>query len=486
MKITVKPVENPNCEFWIWNRKITNKQDTGIYPSSISNVGSGQSVAVFQEGQTGNLEQIAQLQLPDYEKLLEYYSTGKEISLDYTYIDNFMWLGDKKPYEVESLPYVERKSISARCSIFNNDGNENYVHIMQSYIQNGDLDFSYTGFYNLNIDFCNLTVGQGNLRFSNARFFDASISANTITCGGNIYFPPEIDFSSIKADTLNIHIMLMSQLLSINFLCAKTINTTITLDPSPKAFHDVCFVKSTIDVVNLVNAEIDSLDIRDAQINYLKFKQCIFSKSSQIAGDIRELHIEDSLNSTVCKLSFSQIEKLTFAGTINNGKFLFTDFATALKAIQNLPRETTKDTQQYLMLRENFRQTGENEPEDICYRLYQKFKTKQEKNVLKKASRMILDITSGYGTKPVRMLVVILLSIVLFGTLYYYAPCLSYQGVNTWLEHVYASGITFFAVGYGDLFPQNILTKMISLVEAFLGVTATSYFLVVLSRKIIR
>ena len=45
---------------------------------------------------------------------------------------------------------------------------------------------------------------------------------------------------------------------------------------------------------------------------------------------------------------------------------------------------------------------------------------------------------------------------------------------------------TFFAVGYGDLFPATLATKMVSLVEAFSGVTMTSYFLVLLSRKVIR
>lgn len=138
------------------------------------------------------------------------------------------------------------------------------------------------------------------------------------------------------------------------------------------------------------------------------------------------------------------------------------------------------------MLKENFRQTGEYENEDICHLYFQRLKTKCERNVLKRSGRYIIDGISGYGTKPFRMLLVILVTIVLFGTLYYYAPFLSYHGVSTWLEHIYASGITFFAVGYGDLFPQNIVTKMVSLVEAFLGVTSTSYFLVLLSRKVIR
>ena len=105
MQIFVEKIENPSQEFWIWKKEITNRQTEGIYPSAISNVGSGISAAIYQKDEAGHVTQIAQLQLPDYEKLVEYYSAGKEINLNYTYIDDFAWLGDELPYEVESLPY---------------------------------------------------------------------------------------------------------------------------------------------------------------------------------------------------------------------------------------------------------------------------------------------------------------------------------------------------------------------------------------------
>ena len=42
----------------------------------------------------------------------------KEICLDYTYIDEFEWLGDKVPYEVEGNPCREYEKITARAAIF--------------------------------------------------------------------------------------------------------------------------------------------------------------------------------------------------------------------------------------------------------------------------------------------------------------------------------------------------------------------------------
>ena len=55
MQIFVEKIENPNQEFW----------------SAISNVGSGISAAIYQKDEAGHVTQIAQLQLPDYEKLVE-------------------------------------------------------------------------------------------------------------------------------------------------------------------------------------------------------------------------------------------------------------------------------------------------------------------------------------------------------------------------------------------------------------------------------
>ena len=55
MQIFVEKVENPNQEFWIWKKKITNRQTEGIYPSAISNVGSGISAALYQKDEAGHV-----------------------------------------------------------------------------------------------------------------------------------------------------------------------------------------------------------------------------------------------------------------------------------------------------------------------------------------------------------------------------------------------------------------------------------------------
>lgn len=128
----------------------------------------------------------------------------------------------KKPYEVEGLSYTEREGFLARCSFFNNQGKESYLHLMQSIIKTDCLDFSYTAFFNLNLNLCNLTIEHGNVIFDHAHLYNSYISLSTIMCGGIQLFSPEISFRYISADNSKIDTMLMSQKLSIDFLCAQT------------------------------------------------------------------------------------------------------------------------------------------------------------------------------------------------------------------------------------------------------------------------
>lgn len=488
MKIVSEKIENPENRFWIWNEKITNKQDGRIYPSSTSNVASGVSVAVYKIDDNNEKTQIAQLAIPDYEKLRKNYLSGEKINLDYTYIDDFSWLGNHKPYEIEGMPYTERKGFTARCSIWHNTSDVEYQHLMYSKIAEEDLDFSYAGLYNLKFCLTSLRIEQGNIEFNNAHIYQSDIAIAQIECRGTDLFSPEISFRYIKAHKSKIDICLMVQKLNVDFLCAKTSDTKVDLDALPSIFGEMCFVKSAIDEIKVTNAKITLLDIREAETQSLEFLRCEFFGVSRIAGNIQSLAITDCINSNIISLEGGEIKKVSFLGTLNNGKIYFRDFRNHIKNLYSHEKssEYAQIADQMLMLKENFRQTGEYYNEDLCHLQHQKMETKCEKNILKKVGRYILDGISGYGTKPMRMFGIILLTILAYGSIYYFCPFLSYHGANSWFEHIYVSGITFFAVGYGDVFPLNLLTKIVSLGEAFLGVAETSYFLVLLSRKVIR
>lgn len=92
---------------------------------------------------------------------------------------------------------------------------------MQLKIQSEDLDFSYAGFYNLNLDICDITLVNGNVEFRDAHIIETEILLGGIECGGSRYFTPEVSFRYIEARKSKILMMLMTQSLSLDFLCTK-------------------------------------------------------------------------------------------------------------------------------------------------------------------------------------------------------------------------------------------------------------------------
>ena len=54
------------------------------------------------------------------------------------------------------------------------------------------------------------------------------------------------------------------------------------------------------------------------------------------------------------------------------------------------------------------------------------------------------------------------------------------------LDAIYYSGITFLTIGYGDIHPANLLAKILSVIEGFLGIFLMSYFTVSFVRKLLR
>jgi hypothetical protein len=93
----------------------------------------------------------------------------------------------------------------------------------------------------------------------------------------------------------------------------------------------------------------------------------------------------------------------------------------------------------------------------------------------------------------------VLLSVVvtwfIFGCLYYLVELTGLgstvsavgnpDNLSTILQSFYHSGVTFFTIGYGDVYPIG-LSRLISGLEGFTGVFMMSYFTVAFVRKVLR
>ena len=79
--------------------------------------------------------------------------------------------------------------------------------------------------------------------------------------------------------------------------------------------------------------------------------------------------------------------------------------------------------------------------------------------------------------------------ILTFTSAYFFFNCIQNGKVSTqWkiLDSLYFSAVTFATLGYGDFAPVTFYAKLLTVVEAILGLSFTALFVVSLGRTIIR
>ena len=487
--IYTKVIENTENIFWIMKKEISNKSSGRIYPSQITNVKIINTVAVYTTNELDEEVQIAQLACVDYDILRQKYENGEDINLNYTYIDNFSWYGTDKLYEVDEYVFRELGSFGACCSFWNAEDKESHlVSLMQLKIKNKDMYFNYSIFFKTMLNLTNITVLNGGLCFDNSKFYESDLSILGVSCNKGMYHNGIISCNYTEYNNSKIWITAIKNEMDIDFLMSKMVNTELLIDAPIGSINKICFTKSRIDSLRLEYCDITSIDARELLVNTIFFIGCKFKGLVEIhiLNEV-EMNIENCIINSEVKLTFNKIpEILGFAKTLNSGKIYIQNFKEILPAILNNINKTN-DIEQLLMLKENFKNFGQYIYEDICYSKYKKLENKlYARNLSSKLANYINWGISDYGTKPLRMFIFILFLILGFAIIYFMCPFLKFGNANTFIDYIYISGITFFTVGYGDILPLNELTKIIVLMQAFLGVSSMSYFLVVLSRKIIR
>ncbi len=144
--------------------------------------------------------------------------------------------------------------------------------------------------------------------------------------------------------------------------------------------------------------------------------------------------------------------------------------------------ETTlkQKAEQFRILKENFNGTGKYEDEDEAYVMFKRYESKSWLDEQKKKSKisgaaaslpygfqwLVFDKIGLYATSPGRVLVSVVLFWLTFGFLYFgvemsgLGKTVSSVGnpdkLTPFLQSFYHSGITFFTIGYGDVYPMGL------------------------------
>lgn len=346
----------------------------------------------------------------------------------------------------------------------------------------GDCDilFERTEFGNSRVDFRTVDFGSGRLNFNRSSFGNGEINFEGASCTAS-----KIQFKRVEMGTgpKNFNLMEME-------------STDVSFERTHFGEGDVSFYESKFHILSLKSCHLDHyFDLRLSRAHLMDI-------SDTIVRDIVDIEPYDfPVNiKTIDMSGMRLIGKLYISWKQNR----------CVEMIENQNGTTLKQkAEQFRILKENFNGTGKYEDEDNSYIMFKRYEAlswlteqKEKGGLTGKAAYvphgfqwLVFDKMGLYATSPGRVLFSVIVFWLLFGTLYFFleisglGKTVSSVGnpdhLTAFLQSFYHSAITFFTIGYGDVYPMG-LSRVFSGLEGFMGVFMMSYFTVAFVRKILR
>lgn len=343
-----------------------------------------------------------------------------------------------------------------------------------------EVTFERAEFGNSRVDFRTVDFGSGRINFNRSIFGNGEVNFEGASCkSGKIQFKKVEMGSGIK-----------------NFNLMEMVNTEMNFEKTEFGDGDVSFNNSHLKILSFKSCHLDHyFDLRLAKAEILDI-------SDTIVRDIIDLEPYDfAVNINIIDMSGMRIiGKLYIDWKLNN---------CAEVIIRQKETTIRKKAEQFRILKENFSSTGKYEDEDKAYVIFKRFEALADRQDAITGNKwaalwahpafafkwLVFDKIGLYATSPGRVLISVVFFWIFFGSLYF---LIDLSGLGTTLSSVgnpdklspllqsfYHSAITFFTIGYGDVFPQG-LSRIISGLEGFMGVFMMSYFTVAFVRKVLR
>lgn len=346
----------------------------------------------------------------------------------------------------------------------------------------GDCDtlFERTEFGNSRVDFRTVDFGTGRANFNRSVFGNGEI-----TFEGASGKMAKIQFkkAAMGSGPKNFNLIEMDQ-------------TDISFERTDFGKGDVTFNESRFRALSLKSCHLDSyFDLRLAKTELLDI-------SDTIVRDIVDLEPYDfPIDIGVLDMSGMRLPGKLYINWKQNDclRIILSQQETSLK----------QKAEQFRLLKENFNGTGKYEDEDEAYVMFKRYESKswiqeqkEKGGVRGTIARMpygfqwlVFDKIGLYATSPGRVLLSVVIFWLTFGFIYFsiemsgLGRTVSSVGnpdkLSPFLQSFYHSAITFFTIGYGDVYPMG-LSRILSGLEGFIGVFMMSYFTVAFVRKILR
>lgn len=383
----------------------------------------------------------------------------------------------------------------------------------------GNLSFVDVDFSNGNVDFKNTYFGDGTVDFKFAKFSTGDISFERASFGKgkkdfkNVEFGGgKIDFRRIDFNDGDVSFE------GVEFGDGKVSFRSCTFGKGHKSFEHSDFAQGEAHF-DLVDFGAGSVSFNKAKISEISFTGCPLNCYVDLRfAECKEVDLSNTVVRDILHVKPEDENVVVQNMKLVNMRILgriFIDWQA--NNVYNLIYNQTltslyQKAEQFRILKENFRNNGQYDDEDAAYLEFKRCEakanlqealSKDKKNALYAYptyyfQKYVFDFIGRYATDPMRVLMNVLLTVFVFGALYYtlteYFPGLGtvastlprdLNHLHTFRNDLYYSAITFFTIGYGDYFPEGYI-KFLAAFEGFSGVFLMSYFTVAFVRKILR
>ncbi len=390
------------------------------------------------------------------------------------------------------------------------------VQFINTSFNKGKLSFINSHFDNCNISFKVSSFNEGKKDFQYARFNHCDISFEKVDFNNGIldFRKLELDECKLNFNRSNIGIGEVTfegtEFKKGRFLYKKVNHKEGNLNISMLHF-------STTEAI--FDGSIFSgglIDCSASTFKYLSFRGCHFNHYVDLRVqqaeyiDLSNTIIRDIVDFTPYEHPV-EIVYLNLTGIKLLGSLYICwneNFVEKIIESQN-SNDFQQLANQYLILKQNYHNIGRYNDEDKAYVKYRRFEAKAKLANIKNTNKIklliyypaylfkwfVFDLIGLYATSPARVLTSVIITWFVFGMLYF---ILQYEQLGATISAVnnpdhlsnlsqsfYHSAITFFTIGYGDVYPQG-LSRLFSAMEGFIGVFMMSYFTVAFVRKILR
>lgn len=393
-------------------------------------------------------------------------------------------------------------------------------------IDRGNLSFINADFSDGNVNFINSEFGKGDVSFKVARFGRGKIDFHFATFKSRIISFERTEFGDGRVDFRTVEFGTGR----VNFNRARFGDSEVNfdecnMDSGKFSFKRAHFGSGDISFDQMVFENIDvnfertifgggNLSFYKSQFKSLSLKFCHLDGyvdlrvSQSQSVDLSSTVIRDIIDMNPHEFK-SEIESISLAGTRLIGR-IYIDWSLSQVKQMIYAQEGTNHrikAEQFRLLKENFQTLGHYSDEDRAYVEFKRNEAKAElsDSLLKNKWKgiynyplygfkwVLFDRAGLYATSPVRVLITMLTSFVLFSIIYLLLIVYSSADIISTVDDqlgigaraFYHSAITFLTIGYGDHYPFGSI-RWVSSLEGFFGLFLMSYFTVAFVRKVLR